>query len=105
VQQPNVRSVLARNSGNLDPIQAYARAQALTDRSSDAVTAEGELDALQYGGLLRARRLVGVRGVGFLLDGFYYVQRVTHRIKKGEYKQSFSLVREGLGAIAPVVVP
>ena len=53
----------------------------------------------------RARRLVGVRGVGFLLDGFYYVQRVTHRIKKGEYKQSFSLVREGLGAIAPVVVP
>jgi hypothetical protein len=105
VQQPNVRSVLARNSGNLDLIQAYARAQALTDRSSDAVTAEGELDALQYGGLLRARRLVGVRGVGFLLDGFYYVKRVTHSIKKGEYKQSFSLVREGFGAIAPAVVP
>lgn len=104
-QQPNVRTVLAHDSGALDVTQAYARAQAVTDRSSDAVSAEGEVDALRYGRLLRARRLVGVRGAGYLHDGFYYVKRVTHRIKNGEYKQSFSLVREGLGAISPVVMP
>jgi hypothetical protein len=105
VQQPNVRSVLARDTGGLDVIQAFAQGQALTDRSSDALTAEGELDALRYNGLLRARRLVGVRGAGFLLDGFYFVKRVTHSIKKGEYKQRFSLSREGFGALSPVVVP
>jgi hypothetical protein len=105
VQQPNVRSVLARETGGLDPIQAFARAQAETDRSSDALSASGELDAVRYNGLLRARRLVGVRGAGFLMDGFYYVKTVTHSIKKGEYKQRFTLSREGFGAISPVVVP
>lgn len=105
VQLPNVRSVLMQDGGGLDPIQAFARAQAITDRSSDAVTAEGELDAMRYGDVLRPRRLVGVRGAGYLLDGFYYVKRVTHKIKKGEYKQSFSLAREGFGSISPVVIP
>ncbi|MBA2302351.1 MAG: hypothetical protein H0W08_06910 [Acidobacteria bacterium] len=105
VQQPNVRSELAHDTAGLDPIQAFARAQAVTDRSADALSADGELDALRYNGLLRARRLVGVRGAGFLLDGFYFVKRVTHSIKKGEYKQRFSLTREGFGAMSPVVVP
>ena len=105
VQQPNVRSVLMQAGSGLDPVQAFARAQAVTDRSSDAVTAEGELDAMRYGDVLRPRRLVGVRGAGYLLDGFYYVKRVTHKIKKGESKQSFSLTREGFGSISPVVVP
>jgi hypothetical protein len=104
-QLPNVRSVLARETGGLDPVQAYARAQAITDRSSDALSAEGELDAMRYNGLLRGPRLGGGPGAGFLLDGFYYVKHVTHSIKKGEYKQRFSLVREGFGAISPVVVP
>lgn len=105
VQQPNVRSVLAHQSGGLDVAQAFAQAQAMTDNSADALTADGELDALRYGHLLRARKIVSVRGAGFLLDGFYYVKRVTHKIKKGEYKQSFSLAREGFGALSPVVVP
>jgi len=104
-QLPNVRTVFAKETGGLDVIQAYARAQAETDRAADALTASGELDALQYNGLLRARRLVGVRGAGFLMDGFYFVKSVTHSIKKGEYKQRFTLSREGFGAISPVVVP
>jgi hypothetical protein len=104
-QQPNVRSVLPRNTGNVSYAQALAQAQAVTNASSNAVSVEGELDALRYGSLLRARRLVGVRGAGFQYDGFYYVKRVTHRIKKGIYKQSFSLRREGFGPISPVVVP
>jgi hypothetical protein len=41
--------------------------------------------------------LVGVRGVGNTYDGNYYVKQVTHRIKRGEYKQSFTLIREGQG--------
>ena len=43
---------------------------------------------LRYGRVLQARRLVGVRGAGMAFDGLYYVQSVTHTIKRGEYKQS-----------------
>jgi hypothetical protein len=102
VQQPYVRSTLPQESGS-DVIQAFARAQSATNQSADALTASGQLNVSRYGNILRARRLVGVRGAGWLLDGFYYVKRVTHSIKKGEYKQSFSLVREGFGSISPIV--
>ena len=50
-------------------------------------------------------RLVGVRGVGLAYDGLYYVKSVTHSIKPGEYKQSFTLARNGLVSITPVVFP
>jgi hypothetical protein len=94
-----------RHSG-LNTIQAFARAQAETDASNDQViTATGELDAAVYGSLLKPRTLVGLRGAGYSYDGFYYVKRVTHTIGKGDYKQSFTLTREGLGAISPVVIP
>lgn len=102
VQQPYVRSTLPRETGD-NPILTFARAQAATNQSTDVLTASGELDVSRYGHILQARRLVGVRGVGWLLDGFYYVKRVTHSIKKGEYKQSFAIAREGFGAISPLV--
>ena len=38
-------------------------------------------------------------------DGLYYVDSVTHNIKRGEYKQSFTLSRDGLISNTPVVVP
>ena len=60
---------------------------------------------MRYGRALQLRRLVGVRGVGQDYDGLYYVQRVTHKIKPGEYKQSFTLTREGRGTLTPIVIP
>ena len=48
---------------------------------------------------------MGVGGAGFSYDGFYYVRRVTHTLKPGEYRQSFTLSRDGTGALLPVVVP
>jgi hypothetical protein len=74
-------------------------------RAPEAVRAEGDLDSARYGHVLRARRPVGVRGAGTTYDGFYFVRRVTHTIRDGEYSQSFSLSREGTGALLPVVVP
>ena len=103
--QSHVRTRRFRQSG-LNTVQAYIRAQAETDRSTDRVlTATGELDATRYEALLTPRGLVGLRGVGFSYDGFYYVKSVTHRIRRGEYRQRFTLTREGQGAISPVVVP
>jgi hypothetical protein len=49
--------------------------------------------------------LVGVRGAGLAYDGLYYVDNVTHNIKRGEYKQSFQLSRDGLISITPKVLP
>jgi hypothetical protein len=103
VQQPNVRRRQFRHSG-LNVAQAYGRAQGETDASVDeAVTATGELNALTYGALLQPRALVGLRGVGYRHDGFYYVKSVTHTVKIGEYKQQFNLRRDGWGSLTPVV--
>lgn len=71
--------------------------------SSDAVTATGSLNVLRYGSVLKARGLVGVRGAGLAYDGMYYVNTVTHSIKRGEYKQNFTLSRDGLISNTPAV--
>jgi hypothetical protein len=78
------------------PIRGALIGLAKAAKSADVVTASGSLDVLRYGHVLRARRLVGVRGAGRPFDGLYYVRSVTHSIKRGEYKQSFTLGRNGL---------
>jgi hypothetical protein len=83
--------------------QAIMIGLATASQWADAVTAEGSLDVTRYGGVLKARQLVGVRGVGPAFDGLYYVKSVTHKIKRGEYKQSFTLTRNGLVSTVPRV--
>ncbi len=83
-------------TSKLGPVRAAAVGLAKASRSSDAVFAEGSLNVQRYGRILKARQLVGVRGAGTAFDGLYYVRRVKHSIKRGEYKQSFSLARNGL---------
>jgi hypothetical protein len=85
------------------PIQAALIGLTKAAHSSDAVTATGSLDVTRYGRVLKARRLVGVRGVGTAFDGLYYVLSVTHSIKRGEYKQNFTLKRNGLISTLPQV--
>jgi hypothetical protein len=101
--QPNVRKTQLRNSG-LTAIQAFARAQGITDASTDALTAEGQMDGLRYGGILQAGRVVGVRGAGLSHDGLYYVKRVSHTVSKETYTQRFTLSRDGTGSLSPVLV-
>jgi hypothetical protein len=72
-------------------------------RTADAVKGDGSLDVLRYGRVLQPRRLVGVRGAGVAFDGLHYVQSVTHQIRRGEYKQRFTLVRNGLVSTLPNV--
>jgi hypothetical protein len=71
--------------------------------SADCLTGTGTLDVLRYGRVLKARRLVGVRGGGSPFDGLFYVSSVTHSVKRGEYKQSFTLTRNGLFPTVPRV--
>jgi hypothetical protein len=72
-------------------------------KNAEVVTCTGSLDVTRYGGVLKARQLVGVRGVGPAFDGLYYVKSVTHKIKRGDYKQDFILTRNGLVSTVPTV--
>lgn len=87
------------------PIKALAMGFAESARSADAVSASGTLNAVRYGHVLRARGLVGVRGAGTAYNGLYFVESVTSTLARGELKQSFSLTRNALVSITPVVTP
>jgi hypothetical protein len=106
VNYPIVKTKLLEPPEGTNWVRAQLLASAETTASTvGAVTASGELDTARYGSVLYARQLVGVRGVGYSFDGLYYVKSVSHSIKRGEYKQSFQLSREGLGATVPAVIP
>ncbi|HMB54099.1 MAG TPA: hypothetical protein VKU40_12340, partial [Thermoanaerobaculia bacterium] len=83
-------------TGRFGPVRAAATGLARAAKKADVVTATGSLDVVRYGRVLRARRLVGVRGAGPAYDGLHYVRSVTHNIRRGEYKQDFTLSRNGL---------
>ena len=90
-------------TGKLSFPQALMIGLAKAAKSADSVEGNGSLDVLRYGRLLKARRLVGVRGAGTAFDGLYYVKQVKHVIKRGQYKQSFTLARNGLISTLPRV--
>jgi hypothetical protein len=87
------------------PQRAMLLGMAEAAKSADTVTGQGSLDVTRYGRVLKARQLVGVRGVGPAFDGLHYVSQVRHTIKRGQYKQSFQLSRKGLLSTVPLVPP
>ncbi|HKT12492.1 MAG TPA: hypothetical protein VJW77_11775 [Terriglobia bacterium] len=91
------------DTAKLSPAQAIMVGMARASETADVVSADGSLDVLRYGQVLRARQLVGVRGAGVAFDGLYYVESARHQIKPGAYKQSFSLKRNALVSNLPVV--
>ena len=100
---PPRRVEFMHGTAKLSAAKAANRALSVSFRSADAVTGNGSLDVSRYGRVLRSKMLVGVRGAGITYDGMYYVNSVTHTLKRGEYKQSFTLSRDGLVSPTPVV--
>jgi hypothetical protein len=91
-------------TAKMSPMRAAMIGIARAAETSDAVTGSGTLDVLRYGHILKARQLVGVRGgVGPAFHGLYFVKSVTSSIKRGEFKQSFTLTRNGLLSTVPRV--
>ncbi len=90
-RKPIVNNVANRSSG-----EATLMAQGIATRSADAVTATGKISVTRYGGLLRARELVSLRGASKQFDGLWWVESVAHNIKRNEYQQSFTLKRNAL---------
>lgn len=86
-----VRADGLTSSGDLQRL-----AQALVDRSSWALVAEGELATGMP--ILRPGKIVNVRGAGRLYDGSWYVTRVRHRIDRRGYAQRFEARRNAVRA-------
>lgn len=100
---PTALTPVADNLAKLPVSQGIMRGLAAAAKWAEVVTGDGTLDVVRYGRLLAARQLVGVRGAGLAYDGLHYIKSVTHTIKRGEYKQSFKLSRNGLISTVPRV--
>jgi hypothetical protein len=100
-----LKTTIERAVANVPMDQAIATLLGDIMNAPDAVQGSGQVDSLRYGAVLRARGLVGVRGVGTHYDGLYYVRSVTHSITPTDYSQQFSLSREGVLPTVPAVVP
>lgn len=91
------RRVLPSRTGLTRTGELQAYAQAVADQSALAITAEGELNTVAYGGLMRAKRPILVRGAGRQFSGTYYVERVHHVLTPDSYRQNFTLRRNAVG--------
>lgn len=92
------RTVLLSQLGMAQAGEVQRYAQAVVDRSSWSIVAEGEVNTVAYGGVLKAKQPVMVRGVGRTFSGRYYVERVLHTIASdGTYVQRFTLKRNATG--------
>ena len=85
-------------------VRALSIGLAEVSDSWDVVSGTGSLDVSRYGRLLKARSLVGVRGVSPAFNGLYFVSAVATTIQKGSIKQNFQLVRNGLISTLPRMV-
>ena len=103
IPTPPMKISFPSDGGNLNSIQAIGLALAKTGDTGEAISGSGTLNVLRYGSVLRANQLVGVRGAGTTYDGLYCVRTVTHNLKRGEFKQSFTLSRDGLVSATQVV--
>jgi hypothetical protein len=97
VRQDRPRKVLLSQTAMAQSGELQAYAQAVVDRSAWAISAEGELNAVAFGGVLRAKRPVMVRGAGREFSGTYYVEKVLHSFTGDGYTQRFTLRRNALG--------
>jgi hypothetical protein len=98
-----VKTINLHDTGRMSLLSALMAGIAYAGQNSDCVFGSGRLDVARYGRLLKSRQLVGVRGAGLPHDGLYYVKSVSHDIKRGEYKQSFTLARNALISTLPSV--
>lgn len=91
VPPPTIRPVELGPARSADVQRA---AQAMVDRASWAVVAEGIVGADVP--VLRPGRIVNVRGAGRVFNGSYYLTRVRHTIDADGYRQRFEAKRNAV---------
>ena len=61
------------------------------------IKAKGTVNAEDYGAVIRARRVIPVKGMGTRYSGNYLVAAVKHLIADGRYEQQVELIRNAWG--------
>jgi hypothetical protein len=79
------------------PAEAQYQATQRATESARTIRATAEVDGLKFARPLFAGVPVLVRGAGRQHSGLYYVDSVTHRISRDEYKQSVGMWRNAVG--------
>jgi hypothetical protein len=92
-----------KETAKMNPMQAISKGLSEAKTSQDSIGVSGSLDVMRYGEILKARRLVGVRGAGNPYDGLYYVESVTSTLRRGEFRQDFQLTRNALIPLSATV--
>ncbi len=87
--------VVSRSATTGTP-EMRALCQELYHQGEWLVTGEGEIEANQYGHILKSRQTVPIRGIGETYSGLYYVTHVTHSFTDDGYKQFFKGKRNAL---------
>jgi phage protein D len=89
------KAYIGMNAATGNP-EMTALCQGLFHEGEWFVTGEGEIDASEYGHVLKPRRTVTVKGVGETHSGLYYVSRVTHVFSSDGYTQNFKVKRNAV---------
>jgi phage protein D len=95
---PEARMLVQRHAA-VSAGDMEARLAAAYEAANRFVTAEGEIDSRVYRSVLRAGRLVTIKGAGESHSGLYYVARVRHTLTPEAYAQRFTAHRNGLGLL------
>jgi len=96
-QTDRPRTIILSGTGLSQAGELQTYAQAVVDKYSWSITAEGELNTVAYNGILKAKSPILVKGAGNQFSGRYYVDRVLHILTGDGYLQRFSLRRNALG--------
>ena len=80
---------------NVQPAM-QALCQGLYDDSGWILQGEGEIVGSLYQDVLKARKLVTIKGVGKTYSGIYYVSKVKHVFTDSGYTQRFNVKRNAL---------
>jgi hypothetical protein len=85
-------------AAKMSPTEAILAGLGKAAESAFGVKGEGVINVVQYGQPLKPYGLITVRGAGSAYNGIYQVTSISHKFKKGEYKQNFKLSRSSLTA-------
>ncbi len=88
---------LLRNQASASVREMQGRLRNAYEPASSFVQASGNIDCRTYQSVLRAKRLVTIKGAGATYSGLFYVTRVRHRFTLDGYSQDFEARRNGLG--------
>lgn len=91
VPRLQVRQAVAVNQPEMENL-----CRALFDEAEWLIEANGEIETVLYGAVLRAKSLVPIKGVGEVFSGTYYITNVKHSFKPDNYSQHFKARRNAL---------